>query len=823
MHIFLKLAWRNIKRKKLRYLLVVATFFLSAVTLVAAVLFKDAAIQSRLESLRNQTLNSQLSVFSKDADRPFFDAKKAMESLKGAKGIEQISVRLGAGAALAGRDDHPLSVIGIDYEEQKKVYPFALNQSGKLEPFVRKAIIGQKTAEALKLAIGSTMNLAYNGKTIEFQVAGIADDKGVFQYEGMVFIPLLDARALFGGDRQATSLGITLTDLKDINEVKDVVTAKLDGSLKVQQNYDLDYYRSFVGTLDMAITVFALFAIFITLFLSYSTFKTLLMERISQIGTLKSVGASRVQVLWGLILENLFIVMGSSLLGIVAGVPLTRWFLRLAADGTGALPPHYGKVTFLFAGLTVAGLFSILSAVRRIAALPVVGILKGNMDRQGRKVHLAKPVIGLLLLSCSAGGMLFHDETRWGVAVLSASLIALVLSFVLLLPWLHRGWLALLSPLLSRFGPSVRLVVKGLKRDFLRSAESLVLIALVIAMAYVSFVTSLLVKQSASGVYQTMDVYLTSSGTHGELGSTLLQNKSVAEVVTQYRTARSLNGVQVEIAGVDPSAYGKVSFEKFTSRNSADAFAELNQGRTIIVTTTFAKAAHKQLGDELILKTGDRSFSYKIAGICSSFENMGKVLFISKENYLRDIKGSGYVLYLVKSAAGYSAEQTTAQIKSHLKEEDYDTLTSIPEMLKENTAQNNKLFLVVNLLFALSAGVSVMCLNNNLILSFLTRKRSFAVQKTVGLSQRQMFGLTFEEAVLLSLEGGVFGILLGFAMNFYLARILSYYIGDLSVSFQTPLAALLLLAAVIIGLLSALVPYRNLSRMDVIQSIKGME
>jgi len=823
MRIFVRLAWRNIKIKKLRYLLLFITFFLSALTLLAAVFFKDAAIGSRLESLRNQTLNSQLSVFSKDKDNPFFDAEQPLQALRGIEGIRQISVRLGAGATLSGQDRDLLSVIGVDYGEQKRVYPFELKKSLQLEPFQKKAIISESTAAKYKLTLGAAMELVYNGKTASFQVTGIAYDKGIFQYDGMVFIPLSDARAFFGKEGQATSMGITLTRLEDINEVKDVISARLGPSLKIEQNYDLDYYRSFVGTLSMAITVFALFAIFITLFLSYSTFKTLIMERIAQIGTLKSVGASRSQIIGGLLLENLLIVTVSSLLGILSGIPLTRWFLQLATGEDGTMYLQYWKIALLFIGLIGAGLLSILSSIRRAIALSVVDILKGNIQPRRRTSGLARPVCGLLLLILSLAGLLFHDRTRWGVPVLSAGLTGFVSSFVLLLEWLHRGTLALLSPLLSRLGSSFRLVVKGFKRDFARSAESLVLVALVIGMAYVSFVTSLLVKQSAGGVYDTMDVYLTSAGGSGELSERLHHVTGVANVVSELRTTRSLNGVQAEIAGVDPAAYGAISFESFRQMDSAEAFGKLNEGRAIIVTTTFTKAAHKKLGDELILKTGPRSFSYRIVGVCRSFENMGKVLFISKENYLRDIQGSGFELYLLKAASGYSADQVAEQVKGSLQEEEYNSLTTVSEMMKENTAQNNKLFLIVNLLFALSAVVSVVSLNNNLILSFLTRKRSFAIQKSVGLSHRQMFGITLEEGVLLSLEGGLFGILLGFIMTLYLVKILSYYIGELSLFFHAPLAALLLAAAVTLGMLSALYPFRSLSRMDVAQSIKGIE
>ncbi|MEO3947851.1 FtsX-like permease family protein [Gorillibacterium sp. CAU 1737] len=824
MRIFGKLAWRNIKRKKLRFLLVFLTFWLSALTLMAAVFFREAAMDSRLASLRDQTLNSQLSIVSAKENDPYFAVAEPLAHLNQIPGIEQASVRIGAGAALVGQmDAEELSVIGIDYAEQMKVFPFSFVESQGLEPFAGKAIISEATAHRVHLELGGRMELRAGDRHAVLTIAGIAPDKGIFQYEGMVFIAREEASNLFDREGQATSIGLTLRDLEELGAVKAGVQKGLDPALKVQQNYDLDYYEAYVGTVSMALTIFSAFAVFLTLYLTYSTFKTLIQERMGELGTLRSVGASKKQIVGGLLLENAWIASLSAAIGIAAGIPMTRYLLQSVTGEEAAIAITGWKVLLLYMGLVGAGLASVLSSALAAVRLSLVESLKGGPRREKSAVRMGKTIIGAGLLILAVTSLFAYGTTKEGFVWLIAALVLFVVGFVLLLEVLHRMLLTGLSPLLALFGAEIRLAGKELKRSYVRSAESLVLISLVIGIAFLSFQTSALVRESSQGVYGTMDVALAGSIPGAGLAPKLQAIDGVDKVISQTRATRRVEGIKVELAGIDPADYGAVAFESFGSSPASHEFAKLQKDRSLIITTTFAKAAHKKVGDVLELPGAAGGLSYQIVSICSSFENMGKVLFLPRSNLERDFAGGDSSFYLLKAKDGVSPDAMENAVRGAIPEQEYSSLTTIDRMMEANDEQNAKLFLIVDLLFLLSAGVSVIGLNNNLMLSILTRKRSFAIERTIGMSQTQLLRTIVGESLLLCLEGGLLGLLLGWGMNEYLVRILAYRIGDLSGQGNPAFLPLLLICAVFLGAVSAILPYRSLRRMDVIPSIKGVE
>ncbi len=823
MRVFLKLAFRNIKRKKLRFFLLFLTFILSALTIMTAVFFKDAAINSRVESFRDLRLNNQILISAKDTKEPYFNASDVTQKLQKIKGIKNMVVRLTAGANINKPDGDIISLVGTDYDEQKKVYQFKLIKSADVEPFAGKAIISKSSSLKYNLQLGSNMEVYYNNKKASFKVVGISEDKGIFAYEGMVFISLKDASKLYDKEGFASSVGITITNLDEISEVYDAIKKSIGSKFEVGQNYDMDYYNAYVGTLSMAINIFAIFAIFITLFLTYSTFKTIIHERISQIGTLRSIGTSKKQVIISIYIENMLIVIFSTFVGILASIPLIKCFLKIITESDIVLEMSYWKIFLIFIGLVAAGLLSILSSISKAMSISIVDIIKGNIKKHSIKNKYPKYITGAILLLLSLLCMVYNEKLNNGLLVLIIGLAAFVISFIVLIELFHRILAVTLFKVFNYFGAEIRLVLKESKRDFSKSSESLILICIVIGIAYLSFVTSFLVKESANKVYSGTDIYLSGINSTDGIADKISKIDGVQNVVQQLRTKRNIDGIDVEISGVDPDKYKPVSFEIFKKPNKDYVFGELNRNRNIIVTTTFSKSTNKKIGDYVEIKTGNNSFNYKIIGICSSFENMGKVLFISKDNYINDIASNNYILYLIKIKNGYIPDLMVKRLESKLNENEYSSITTLKQMMEYNNEQNEKIFLIVNILFFISAFVSIICLNNNLIINILTRTRVYAIERTIGMSKCQLFKVILGEGVLLCIEGGILGLVLGYIMNLYLVRILAYYIGDLTSSINYIICIVLLVASVIIGLLSAIYPYRKLCKMNIVQSIKGVE
>lgn len=823
MNIYIKLATRNLMRKKLRFLLLFLTFILSALAMMTAVFIRDAALLSRENKLRDDTLNSQLLIRSASSESPFFRQDDIAGLLNNIYGIKNITPRIGIGAAIKDMADEEIALIGIDYDLQTEVYEFRMTDSAGIEPFEGKAIVCKNFAEKHNYKLGDFIRLSVKDREVNFKIAGIAENKGIFENDRMVIVPLKEVQKLINKEGNITSLGITIKNLEDIAGIKGDLERAVGSKYIVEQKYDMDYYRSYVGTISMAVSIFAVFAVFITLFITYSTFKTMIYERITQIGILRSLGMTKSEIFFSIYTENFIIVLISSAVGILSSIQFIRYILSFIAQGEVLLDLDILKITYIFLGLLSVGLLSIFTSVIKVLELPVVDIIKGNINKYSIYDNYLRWFVGFALLALSIYFVVNSENFRNGLDVLILGIACLVLAFILLAELLHKLFSRTLFKIFNIFGFEARLVLRDFNRDYKKSAESLVLIMIVIGIAYLSFITSFVVKESVNKIFAGTDIYLKGINSASAIDERLMGIQGIDSVISQLRINKRMYGVDVQISGIDPDKYSGISFETFKQGSKKQAFEELKKGKNIIVTTTFIKNTNKEIGDLVGIKVGDKYTNYKIVGISSSFENMGKVLFISKENFYEDIGYNNYILYLIKLKTGYDAKNVVESISGNLEEKEYTDLNTTEEIFKENDKQNRKLFRIIDVLLMVSAIVGIICLNNNLIINMLAKIRIFGIERTIGMSKVQFSKTILFEGLFLCIEGGLLGLILGYMMNIYLAKILSFYIGDLNIAVNLWIMAGLLVVSAIIGILSGLYPLNKVGRIDIIKSIKGFE
>jgi putative ABC transport system permease protein len=139
--------------------------------------------------------------------------------------------------------------------------------------------------------------------------------------------------------------------------------------------------------------------------------------------------------------------------------------------------------------------------------------------------------------------------------------------------------------------------------------------------------------------------------------------------------------------------------------------------------------------------------------------------------------------------------------------------------LKERNQQalDQLLYLVVAML-GLSIVIAALGVVNTMALSVVERTREIGLLRAVGASRRQVRRMIRWEAVLVSLLGGVLGVAIGVLVGAALQQALA---GDGLESLAIPWTNLawIFLAAVLIGVIGAILPARRASRMDILQSI----
>ena len=128
--------------------------------------------------------------------------------------------------------------------------------------------------------------------------------------------------------------------------------------------------------------------------------------------------------------------------------------------------------------------------------------------------------------------------------------------------------------------------------------------------------------------------------------------------------------------------------------------------------------------------------------------------------------------------------------------------------------------LVVNIFLSLALVIAFIGIANTLALSVIERTRELGLLRAVGMRRAQMMRMILDEGFIIALYGGVLGVGLGIVFATTIVNVLpNDFISDLTIHWWT-LAAYLIIAAAA-GLISALLPARRASRLNVLEAISN--
>jgi putative ABC transport system permease protein len=115
-------------------------------------------------------------------------------------------------------------------------------------------------------------------------------------------------------------------------------------------------------------------------------------------------------------------------------------------------------------------------------------------------------------------------------------------------------------------------------------------------------------------------------------------------------------------------------------------------------------------------------------------------------------------------------------------------------------------------------GIILLVLANTMLMSVRERTREYAVLKTLGFSGRHLAGVILGEALVISLSGGVLGLLLTFPIVQGFAKALPTFFPVINVAPIT--MALGIGAALLAGLAAAAVPANRVARMPIVVGLR---
>ena len=334
--IWLKLALKNIIRRPIR-----STLTVSGVAVAIAILFSLMAFQKGYESGLRQDLNAlgaHIMIVPKGCPYeastivlhggkwPRYMKEGYLQKVKGVPGIEQSAGIIMDAIVASSKNDKNRIFLGVDEDFLKLRQNWRFRQGGWFTS-PDSMIIGSSVAEAEGLKVGDKYHVheARGNFTVnaDFRISGILKPTNT-QDDGFYFMP---TKTLQKGFNLQSKLVVILVKVKDVTKV-DEVTAALKASESSMNVFPLTELLNTMGRMIGNTKVFVMAIVFMAIAIgTVGVLNTILMtvfERTKEIGMMKAIGASRLDVFRLIWLETLVMCTVGGLLGVGLSVVTSR-------------------------------------------------------------------------------------------------------------------------------------------------------------------------------------------------------------------------------------------------------------------------------------------------------------------------------------------------------------------------------------------------------------------------------------------------------------------------------------------------------------------
>ncbi|MHB1417326.1 MAG: ABC transporter permease, partial [Chloroflexota bacterium] len=309
-------------------------------------------------------------------------------------------------------------------------------------------------------------------------------------------------------------------------------------------------------------------------------------------------------------------------------------------------------------------------------------------------------------------------------------------------------------------------------------------------------------------------------GAAPQLAQSVRETPGVAEVTTLRRGETQYRGTGLQLMGVDPTTYPRLSGLIFTKGDPAEAYARLAQGRHIIVNGMFATQQGVEVGQDLVLQTAEGPQTYRVVGVGVDYLNAKLTTgYISQANLERDFHQTNDSLIMANLKPGADRSAVEAALLSVTRDYPSFDVLSYERLRESQLANINSLGSSQYLMVALLAIPSLLALTNTLGINVLERTRELGVLRAVGATRRQVQKVILGESLLLVAMGTAFGILGGIWIGYVLIGAMNFV--GLPFPYFFPYGGVLMALAVglLFGILAALLPARRAARLDVVKAL----
>lgn len=555
-----------------------------------------------------------------------------------------------------------------------------------------------------------------------------------------------------------------------------------------------------------------------TLFLTFSMSKHIANERISTIGTLRSLGGSIPKtsvvlltesgiygLIGGIIGSLLFAVGGRSAITALFGVIPDDWSMKL----------YMYPLAVLFA--VVIQIICQTGALVRAVKTPVRDIIFSSRDT-AYHMNIKKIIIGAVVFAGGIALGLLADDIILSIAAIALICTGSVMVLPLLLKGVSKGLVKLFGALEMPCAKFAANECSHKKSSVASTQLTFVSLAITIAI----FITSMSISQIYNPDIYNMDAVI-QLNQKTEKVDDFVDMEEIKEYQYLYQTGTSakVNGKKKS----DVCFAGYTDFRLYTGiRNIGEEPAE----DEVYIGEGYARQLGVKKGDtieiedlENIVRKDDGSeenavYKLKVKGLCSTLYHYNKT-FVVNEKWFRDTMGDNVNRVYINLRSPDDLEKVTSEAERLFRGAEVKTRAQI---ITDQEEESSNVMKILYSMIVIGCVLAILGTVSNAIIGFEQSRRKYAVLHSVAASRKKLSKLIVLETLISSITAGALALLTGVLLTSLLETALASLDIGVEIIFNVPLILVFIVILQAAMLLAAIKPISSLRKMNTAAELK---
>jgi len=843
------ISWQYFSKHRLRWFLTVFGILLGVAIYVGMHAAGGAVLTSLKDTVDRIAGKTQLQVTAGESGFP----ELVLEQVQAANAVAVAVPALEAVVQTGITGEGNLFILAVDMTGDRSLREYDLDpgQADVVDdPLIFLAqpdslIVTAEFARRNGFAVNSKLVMQTVDGSKEFTVRGLMRSSGLGAAFGgnLAVMDIYAAQKVFGRGERFDRIDLTLKDGYSVEQAQMELRGVLGPGFQVETPASRgQQFESLLQIYSLTVDITSLFALFIGMFIIYNTLSIAVTERQSEIGILRSLGATRGQIISVFLIESAVAGLIGSALGVVFGLGIARVVAGYVGDilealyGVAARPAEIGAPGMLLAssvliGITTSVVAAILPARNAARVDPIKALQKGQRQTISAGQNRARRRLAIFFGLLAIGSLVLGRSQQFFFPGYVSFLVAVFLLVPTLSQWLLRG----LRPVLKKILP-----VEGVL-----AADSLVLAPRRTSptVAALMFSTGLIVSLGgiSQSSYESVSDWVDTS-----LNPDLFVSASENLVERSFHFPDSMTSQLAAIGGVEEVSRMRTikvqirdasamlvatDIQKLANRTRgrsvvAGNFDEMHrltgEGKGAIVSETFSLMRGLSLNDRIEVPSPAGAVQLPIAGIVRDYTYQSGTVLVDYSFYLQHWSDPSVDIYQVYLQPGASATDVKQRISTEF---GYKRLfVFLSNEVKSRIMQNTDQWLgLIYIQIVIAILVAILGIASTLSVSIVDRRREFAVLRAVGGLPLQVRRSVWLEAMAMAVIGVVLGLAFGAADLFFELELVRRYYAGMTLDYRFPVNLALMLVPVLIaaGLLSALLPGESAVRGSLVEALEN--